>query len=85
MKRTLTAIFATLAFCGNAAAQRINLPPNTVEGFLSNGLHYVILPNSQPRHTLEVRLLMSIGSLQEEDNQKGVAHFLEHMASAGTK
>ncbi len=85
MKRTLTAIFATLAFCGNAAAQHISLPPNTVEGFLSNGLHYVILPNSQPRHTLEVRLLMSIGSLQEEDNQKGVAHFLEHMASAGTK
>ena len=63
---------------------KINLPRGTVEGFLDNGLHYIIMPNALPRHGVEMRLVMRVGSLQESDRQKGGAHFLEHMSFAGT-
>ncbi len=67
-----------------AIDKTIDLPRGTVEGFLDNGLHYIILPNALPRHDVELRLVMRVGSLQESDNQKGGAHFLEHMSFAGT-
>lgn len=44
--------------------KKVNLPPNTVEGTLANGLHYLILPNEAPIHTTEFRLVMRIGSVQ---------------------
>lgn len=65
--------------------KKVNLPPNTVEGTLANGLHYLILPNEAPIHTTEFRLVMRIGSVQESEEQKGAAHFLEHMSFAGSK
>lgn len=66
-------------------SETISLPHNTIEGKLTNGLQYIILPNSSPSHTTEFRLIMHLGSLQESDEQLGAAHFLEHMAFAGTK
>lgn len=63
----------------------IALPLHTVEGRLDNGLHYLILPNATPAHTVEMRLVMRLGSVQETEQQKGCAHFLEHMAFVGTK
>lgn len=56
-----------------------------VEGFLPNGLHYIVLPNNLPRHNVECRLVMSAGSIDETEHQKGAAHFLEHMAFKGSK
>lgn len=50
--------------------KKVNLPPNTVEGTLANGLHYLILPNEAPVHTTEFRLVMRIGSVQESEKQK---------------
>lgn len=76
------------AFCLPAGANKdskINLPRGTVEGYLGNGLHYIIMPNALPRHGIEMRLVMKVGSLQENDQQKGGAHFLEHMSFSGTK
>lgn len=67
------------------AETTISLPRGTVEGFLGNGLHYLILPNPLPRHTVELRLVMRCGSLQEDERQKGGAHFLEHLAFGGTR
>lgn len=82
-------LFALLAaFCLPAGANKdskINLPRGTVEGDLDNGLHYIIMPNALPRHGIEMRLVMKVGSLQENDQQKGGAHFLEHMSFSGTK
>lgn len=63
----------------------VNLPPETVEGYLANGVHYIILPNEIPQHNVECRLVMHIGSIQEDDNQRGAAHFLEHMAFNGSE
>lgn len=82
-------LFALLAaFCLPAGANKdskINLPRGTVEDYLDNGLHYIIMPNALPRHGIEMRLVMKVGSLQENDQQKGGAHFLEHMSFSGTK
>lgn len=79
----ITAFLAVTSYI--AFAQQIALPPGTVEGYLRNGMHYIIKPNSLPRHTVEFRLIMKAGSLQESDEQHGCAHFLEHMSFAGMK
>lgn len=62
----------------------ITLPPSTVEGFLPNGLHYLLKTNNLPRHNVECRLIIHAGSIQEDNHQKGGAHFLEHMAFNGS-
>jgi zinc protease len=45
---------------------------------------YVVLPNREPQGRASVRLLVLAGSLHERDDQRGVAHFLEHMAFNGS-
>lgn len=55
-------------------------------GRLDNGLRYVIYPNKFPVvGRASVRLFVDAGSLMEEDDQRGMAHFLEHMAFNGSK
>ncbi|MEN9661823.1 MAG: hypothetical protein RL324_772 [Verrucomicrobiota bacterium] len=53
-------------------------------GTLPNGLRYVIRPNQEPRDRASLRLLVNAGSLQETEGQRGVAHFLEHLAFNGS-
>lgn len=60
------------------------LPPETVEGRMANGLRYVLMRNALPRHTVECRLVMSVGSVHEGADERGAAHFLEHMAFGGS-
>ncbi|MGX6591574.1 M16 family metallopeptidase [Cetobacterium ceti] len=57
---------------------------NLLEGTLPNGLHYYILKNEKPENRASLNLVVSSGSLNEEDDQQGLAHFLEHMAFNGT-
>jgi zinc protease len=59
--------------------------PNVKIGKLSNGLTYYIRKNSEPKNRAELYLATRIGSLMEDDNQQGLAHFTEHMAFNGTK
>jgi zinc protease len=54
-------------------------------GVLENGLRYAILPNAEPPNRVSMRLFVDAGSLMENDDQQGLAHFLEHMAFNGTK
>ena len=54
-------------------------------GVLSNGLHYYIKKNSKPENRAELRLAVHAGAVQEDDNQLGLAHFVEHMAFNGSK
>ena len=54
-------------------------------GALDNGLRYVILPHAEPPGRASIRLYMDVGSLMEEDDQQGMAHFLEHMAFNGSR
>ncbi len=53
-------------------------------GALPNGLRYIILPNAEPRGRVSLRLIVEAGSLHETEAQRGLAHFLEHMAFKGS-
>jgi len=59
--------------------------PAVRHGQLANGLTYYIRENQEPANRAELRLVVNAGSLLEEDDQQGLAHFLEHMAFNGTK
>jgi zinc protease len=58
--------------------------PAITTGTLDNGLRYFIEPNAYPKDRVELRLVLPVGSLQEDPDQLGLAHFLEHMAFNGT-
>jgi zinc protease len=58
--------------------------PAAVWGRLPNGLRYVVLPNKEPRSRASLRLVVGSGSLYEADSQRGLAHYLEHMAFNGS-
>lgn len=59
--------------------------PKLVTGKLANGLTYYIYPNAEPQNRAEMRLVVNAGSLMEEEDQRGLAHFLEHMLFNGTR
>ncbi|MBQ6905213.1 MAG: insulinase family protein, partial [Spirochaetia bacterium] len=52
--------------------------PAITLGRLDNGLTYYIRPNSYPDNEVYLRLVVKAGSLMEDDDQQGLAHFLEH-------
>jgi zinc protease len=54
-------------------------------GKLSNGLTYYIRANQKPEKKVELRLVVNAGSILEDDDQQGLAHFTEHMSFNGTK
>src|SRR5687767_3296290 len=54
-------------------------------GKFPNGLRYYILANKKPEKRAELRLVVKAGSVLEDDDQRGLAHFVEHMAFNGTK
>ena len=54
-------------------------------GQLSNGLKYYIRANRKPENRAEVRLAVNAGSILEDQDQQGLAHFVEHMAFNGTE
>ncbi|MDZ4200108.1 MAG: insulinase family protein [Kiritimatiellia bacterium] len=66
-------------------AESLSPDPALVSGVLSNGLRYAILPNAEPRDRVSLRLLILAGSLYETEQQRGLAHYLEHMAFKGSK
>lgn len=54
-------------------------------GKLSNGMTYYIYPNKMPENRVSVNVLVKAGSLQEDDNQLGMAHLIEHLCFNGTE
>lgn len=82
---------ALVLLCLSAAAQwpqdksDLKPDPKATFGTLKNGLRYVILPNAEPPGRASIRIYMDVGSLMEEDDQQGMAHYLEHMAFNGSR
>lgn len=78
-----------LASLGAAAQVKLTDPlpiaPEIKIGKLSNGLTYYIRKNSRPEKKVELRLVVKAGSILEDDDQQGLAHFTEHMAFNGSK
>lgn len=59
--------------------------PLITVGRLGNGLRYYIRENKKPENRAELRLVVNVGSILEDDDQQGLAHFVEHMAFNGTR
>ena len=68
----------------NSASLLPNDPAVTI-GTLPNGLRYYIRANPEPENRAELRLVVNAGSVLEEENQRGLAHMVEHMAFRGTR
>jgi len=86
MKKAL--LFLFLAINLTAWSQQIEplpIDPNVRKGTLENGLTYYIRHNNLPENRADFYIAQKVGSMQEEDHQAGLAHFLEHMAFNGTK
>lgn len=60
------------------------LEPTIRSGRLPNGLRYFVRQNARPARRVSLRLAVDVGSVQEADDQRGLAHFLEHMAFNGS-
>lgn len=63
----------------------IPFDPNVKKGTLKNGLTYYIRKNSKPEDKVDLRLIINAGSILENEDQQGLAHFMEHMCFNGTK
>ena len=61
------------------------MDPEVTMGTLPNGVTYYLRKNAEPEKRAELRLVVDAGSVLEEDGQRGLAHFLEHMAFNGTR
>lgn len=68
----------------NFAASDVPVDPNIVFGVLPNGMKYALLNNSTPKDSVVLRMRFDVGSFAEADDQRGLAHFLEHMAFNGS-
>jgi len=66
-------------------AQQMPVDPEVVRGTLPNGLKYYVRANAKPARRAELRLVVKAGSVLEDDDQKGVAHFVEHLEFEGTR
>ena len=65
--------------------QDMPVDPEARLGTLPNGLKYYVRANNKPAHRAELRLVVKAGSVLEDDNQQGLAHFDEHMEFEGTE
>lgn len=86
----LAVAFVLCAGFQQAVAQQMQFPPFPVDknvriGQLDNGLTYYIRHNKLPENRAEFYIAQKVGSILEEPQQRGLAHFLEHMAFNGTK
>ncbi|CWX04498.1 TPA: insulinase family protein [Haemophilus influenzae] len=80
-------IFSLIACQSLELSPNSDLPfdPNIQHGKLSNGLQYFVLKNTEPKERVYIRLVINAGSMHEDDDQKGIAHLVEHMAFNGSK
>src|SRR5262245_29056706 len=83
-KIEMTCLLLLLGVCC-LQAQTIPSDPNVRTGKFSNGLTYYIIHNEKPQDRADFYLVQKVGSVLEQENQRGLAHFLEHMAFNGSK
>src|SRR3954447_2377102 len=66
-------------------SQQMPVDPEVLVGALPNGLRYYVRPNGRPARQAELRLVVKAGSVLEDDDQRGLAHFVEHMQFEGSR
>ena len=75
----------SLMWAGIGAYDKVPVDPTVRTGTLPNGLTYFVKHNNYPEHRADFFIAQRVGSLQEKESQRGLAHFLEHMCFNGTK
>lgn len=78
-------VFSTVAFTQTDLTAKLPVDPDVKIGKLPNGLTYYIQKNNKPEKKMELRLVVNAGSVLEDENQRGLAHFMEHMGFNGSK
>ncbi|MCR4918767.1 MAG: insulinase family protein [Prevotella sp.] len=83
-------VMSAALLLGAATVQAQQMPPVPADpavrtGRLDNGMTYYLRHNNWPEHRAEFYIAQRVGSIQENDDQRGLAHFLEHMAFNGSK
>ena len=82
----MLAIIAAVSLVATARNEKeLPIDPEIRIGRLDNGLTYYIRHNEQPKGRAEFWLVQNTGSLVEEDDERGLAHFIEHIAFQGTR
>ncbi len=92
MKKLIPVLFAILIISctstgdvtSSLTGSSIPLDPAVEHGILENGLEYFIRANNKPENRIVLRLVLNAGSILEDPDQLGLAHFIEHMAFNGT-
>src|SRR5579871_5933172 len=88
-KKLVASVVVALISVTVVSAQQVSTPipldKKITKGVLPNGLTYYIRPNAKPENKVELRLVVKAGSILENDNQQGLAHFVEHMNFNGLK
>ena len=81
----LALLCAAMMISAQEAPEKMPMDEAVRYGRLDNGLTYYIRHNEQPKQRAEFHIAQSVGAILEDDNQNGLAHFLEHMAFNGTQ
>ncbi len=86
----LIIVFTLLALAGSLLAHvklsdPVPLDTAAISGVLENGITYYVRHNEEPRERASFYIVQNVGAVLEEDDQNGLAHFLEHMAFNGTE
>ena len=86
--KKLFSVFCAVTMALSATAQQmpsVPVDPNVRIGHLENGLTYYIRHNEEPAGQANFYIAQKVGSILEDENQRGLAHFLEHMCFNGTE
>lgn len=83
--KSICYLLLIMVMASAALAQSIPLDPKLRTGQLKNGFTYYIRSNNQPAQRAHLYLVNDVGSILEDDDQLGLAHFMEHMNFNGTK
>lgn len=81
----LALVMAIPAMAQENRGEKLPLDPTVRIGKLKNGLTYYIRHNAKPEKKADFYIAQKVGSIQEEEHQRGLAHFLEHMCFNGTE
>lgn len=84
IRRCLLAAIVLFSQAG-ITADRVSLAPQIIEGRLDNGFSYTLAPMREAGQRIDIRLSVDAGSLDQQENEQGVAHMLEHMLYRGSQ